>query len=257
MPARQKLSTRLSALEQTAETGVELSDSEKTMLVSILAKRDALFWPWRWSLGHQPPIVEIRNRQRDCLNGTRGITAKAGGQAQWKDAYFIRQRLIAAKLVTANVSGGQVTSLFLTADGELTARSLVGERLYKLGDPEVKRLYAAILLHRHVHNRPIREHELFGRECEGDPSQWEHHTERVLPLLTTGLVKAESDTTCRILYVVVGDGAEIVEPSTMSLPSDSKWDQVYIRSFNSERTTLGSVEPRDRDEIFIPHGACT
>jgi hypothetical protein len=256
MPARQKLSTRLSALEQTAEAGVELSDSEKGMLVAILARRDALFWPWRWSLGHQPPVVEIRCRQRDYLNGTQGVAAKADGRSQWKDAHFIRQRLIAAKMVTANYSGGQVTNLLLAPDGELTARSLVGGRLCKLGDPEVKRLYAAILLHKQIHDRPIREHELFQCDCEGDPSQWEHHTERVLPLLTAGIVRAETDTTCRILYVV-GDGAEIVEPTAMSLPSDAKWDQVYIRSFNSERTTLGSVEPRDADEIFIPHGACT
>jgi hypothetical protein len=255
MPPRKKLSTRLAELEQTAETGVELSDREKTMLVSVLGKRDAMFWPWRWSLGHQPPIVEIRNRQRDYLNGTQGIVAKADGKTQWKDAHYIRQRLIAAKMVTATHSSGQVTSLFLTADGEMTARSLVGDRLYTLSSPDVKRTYAAILLHRLVHGAPIREHELFGCVGTGDPSQWDAETEIALPLLTAGIVKAETDTICRIAYVVVDDVELKDAPTVDHITAEERWEDVYLRAFDDERNVLRSAEPRDADEIFIPHSA--
>lgn len=255
MPPRKKLSTRLSELEQTADVGIELSDSEKTMLVSILAKRDALFWPWRWSLGHQPPIVEIRNRQRDYLAGQVGIAAKADGRLQWKDTHHIRQRLVAAKMVTATHSSGQVQSLFLTALGEETARRLVGDRLYTLASPEVTTLYAAILLHRLVHDAPIRESELFGCIGVGDPSQWDAETEIALPLLAVGIVRAETDTIGRIVYVV-NDDAELKDAPTVDhITAEERWEDVYLRAFDDERNVLRSAEPRDADEIFIPHSA--
>jgi hypothetical protein len=255
MPPRKKLSTRLSELEQTAETGVELSDSEKKMLVNILARRDAMFWPWRWSLGHQPPIVEIRCRQRDYLAGQVGIAAKADGKLQWKDAHYIRQRLVAAKMVFATHSSGQVQSLFLTPLGEETARRLVGDRLHTLSSPEVKRLYAAILLHRLVHNAPIREHELFGCVGVGDPSQWDAETEVALPLLTAGIVRAETDTICRIVYAIVDDVELKDAPTVDHITAEERWEDVYLRAFDDERNVLRSAEPRDADEIFIPHSA--
>ena len=245
-----RLSTRLKSLESTGQSA-ELSRAELLLLVSLLARRDALFWPWRFQAGRKLPHCEIRLRQREYRDGVQGLTAKADGRSQWKDLHFTRQRLIGAGFVTANHSGGQVTSLFLTPLGQATARALVGDRLHTCDSTATQVVFR--LLQIKYDSKPIRESVLFNRDCVGIPTDWDSLTEMVLPLLTAGVVRCDSDTIGRVAYT----------PTQVSLPAhvvvdiDADWafDDAYCQSFNAERKHLESVEARDSDECYIPLSA--
>ena len=245
-----RLSTRLKSLESTGPSA-ELSRSELMLLVSLLARRDALFWPWRFQASRKLPHCEIRLRQREYRDGVQGLTAKADGRSQWKEIHFVRQRLIGAGFVSANHSGVQVTSLFLTALGEATARALVGDRLHTCDSTATQVVFR--LLQIKYDSKPIRESVLFNRDCIGVPTDWNSMTEMVLPLLTAGVVRCDSDTIGRVAYT----------PTQVSLPAhvvvdiDADWafDDAYCQSFNAERKHLESVEARDSDECYIPLSA--
>lgn len=242
-----RLTTRLEKLEGEQPDTV-LSRSELLLLVSLLARRDALFWPWRFQASRKLPHCEISQRQREYWDGTRGLQAKASGREQWKDLHFTRQRLIASGFVTANHSGGQVTSLFLTGLGEATSRALVGDRLHTCDDTATQVVYR--LLQLKYAGKPVRESVLFCRDCVGSPSDWDGMTEMVLPFLTAGCVRAESDTIGRVAYAPT----EVPLPEHINVNVESHWDfdDCYCHSFNAERKHLESIEPRDSDECYIP-----
>ena len=240
-----RLATRLKSIEGPS---AELTRSELLLLVSLLARRDSLFWPWRFQASHKLPYCEIRLRQREYMAGTQGLMAKASGREQWKDLHFTRQKLIASGFVSANHSGGQVTSLFLTSLGEATARSLVGERLHSCDDIVVRAVFQFLLLK--YEGKPVRESVLFLRDCIGVPTDWDGLTEMVLPLLTAGVVRCDSDTIGRVAYTPT----EVSLPSLVAVAVESHWDfdDAYCQSFNAERKHLETVEPRDSDEVYIP-----
>ena len=73
----------------------------------------------------------------------------------------------------------------------------------------------------------------------------------ILPLLTSGIVKADSDTQGRACYTPV-DGIEEPPEITVSVAADDALDELYLSSFHNERQTLENVEPRDQHEICIP-----
>ncbi len=248
-----RLSTRLKTLEGS-QPDAELSRAELVLLVSLLARRDSLFWPWRHQAGSKVPMCEIRLRQREYRDGTQGLRAKASGREQWKQVHFQRQRLIESGLVVANHSGGQVTSLFLTESGEAYARALVGDRLHSCESIPSKVVFQLLKIRHAELGHPVREHLLFGAPCVGDPSDWNDMTEWALPLLTSGVVRCESDTIGRVAYTPI-EGVEYPEHVVVAVQSDPDFEDAYYRSFNSERKTLESVEPRDGDECYIPHPA--
>ena len=245
-----RLATRLKTLESTGPSA-ELSRAELLLLVSLLARRDALFWPWRFIAGRKVPHCEIRLRQREYMDGTQGLTAKADGRSQWKEIHFVRQRLIGAGFVSANHSGGQVTSLFLSTLGETTARFLVGDRLHSCDSMESQVFYR--LLQLKFDGKPIRESVLFNRDCIGVPTDWDGLTEMVLPLLTAGCVRCDSDTIGRVAY----SPTDIPLPQHVTVAVDADWDfdDAYCQSFNAERKHLETVEARDSDECYIPLSA--
>ena len=245
-----RLATRLKSLESTG-LSAELSRSELMLLVSLLARRDALFWPWRFQAGRKLPHCEIRLRQMEYRDGVQGLTAKADGRSQWKEIHFVRQRLIGAGFVSANHSGGQVTSMFITPLGEATGRALVGDRLHTCDSTATQIVFR--LLQLKFDGKPVRESVLFNRDCVGVPSDWDGLTEMVLPLLTAGCVRCDSDTIGRVAYTPT----DIPLPSPVAVAVESHWDfdDAYCQAFNAERKHLESVEARDSDECFIPLAA--
>lgn len=245
-----RLNTKLDALEQQNRLDGTLTPAEKQMLVSILARRDALWWPWRWTVAAQPPFTEIRQRQREYLAGTVGIAAKADGRSNWKDSHELRNSLIAAGLLTATHSSGQVQSVFLTPLGESTARALVGDRLRTAIESRFMFLLLGVLSE---DGKPVRESVLFGIPCTGSPSDWEDRVEQVQPLLTSGCVRADSDTCGRVLFTLTG--AELPEAIVVTVQEEDGFDELYIQSFDSERNTLANAEPRDTSEIYVPISA--
>ncbi len=242
------LRKRLAAAEAATATS-SLDISEAKSLVSILARRDAHFWPWRFQIHSKIPFTEIRQRQREYLSGTAGVTVKADGAHQWKQAAELRQRLIASGLITAVHSGGQVQSVFLTPKGEAIARGLVGSRLWTF---QRARLMLAILRLRSEETpvRAVRESILFGIAGVGDPTERTEWTEMILPLLTSGIVQANSDTQGRIAYTPT----DVTEPTeiVVSIAADPEADELYLSNFNNERAVLETLEPRDPHEVYIP-----
>jgi hypothetical protein len=245
-----RLKSRLAALEAQQAASTAATRSEASLLVGILARRDALFWPWRWTIGSQVPTAEIRQRQREYLSGVAGIAAKADGRGDWKNAHELRQSLIGRGWITATHSGGQVTSVFLTAEGEATARALVGDRLHTVETAMPVFIYLKILSER-TSCRAVRESVLFNRDCVGNPNDWDHLTEHLLPFLTAGLVEATSDTQGRAAYTPV-DGSPVVESIAVAVDADPTFDDAYATAFNAERAALSTVEPRDPSAITIP-----
>jgi len=245
-----RLNTRLDALERAQNTN-ELAAPEKKLLVQILGRRDSLFWPWRYSRGSNIPFCEIRTRRKEYLSGVVGTAVKADGAGQWKSSHELRQRLIAAELVTAAYGGGQVTSVFLTAKGEAIARALVGTRLHQFHESGVIILARLRHLSAQTKVRAVRESALWGHEHLGSPSDWDHLTEMVLPCLTAGLVQADSDTQGRVCFTPV-DGIDEPHEIQVDMKSDEVMDALYLKSFASELAVLSSMEPRDPHEVYIP-----
>jgi hypothetical protein len=247
-----RLNTRINALE--SRTSDDLSHSDRMLLVSLLAKRDAMFWPWRLTFDCTTPYAEIRDRQREYISGVSGIAIKADGKSEWKTAHATRQRLIASGMITATHSSGQVSSVFLTPRGEAVARALVGPRLQTC--ETAKRVFIMLVLKMKTTENPIvRESVLFERTCNGNPSDWDADTEQVLPFLTSGVVLAVPDTVGRVLYRPV-EGIEFPESIEVDIESSEEFDNLYLKTFEDERQMLEHVEPRDSNEIFIPCPAC-
>ena len=247
-----RLSSRLAALEASQNTDGTLSGPKKKMLLEILARVHAMFWPWRVTRTVQPPLCEIRLRQKEYLSGAVGIQAKgSGASADWKAAHETRRALIAEGMLTAVSSGGQITSLFLTPTGTATAKKLVGTRL-----ASGRQAALAFLMMQAMtddQGTPIREHVLLGMPSHGDPSEWDFETEPMLSLLVCGAVRATPDTVGRVLYSFT-KGAEFPEPVLVDIETEEWCDAVYLAAYKSERHQLENAEPRDPSEVFIPIG---
>ena len=233
-----RMKSRLDALERSAGV-VDISDNR--LLVTLLAKRDARFWPSRHSGQSRLGILQ---RCREYLAGVRGISSKADGKSDWKNAFEARNRLIQAGYVDAVRGNGEVTSLIVTQLGETVARRLVGDRLKTLHEG----IFAYVILDK---DSWTSESVLFGENLLGCPSDWDHKTEIVLPLLTAGLVTSNSDYYGRVGY----------RKTTRELPSDApsvdvavdeSMDSIYVRAFNAERSALMACDPLDPSEVWVP-----
>lgn len=249
-----RLNTKLDRLESQTGTDAKLSPAGCRLLVEILAKLHALFWPWRWTLSHRPPMTEIVARQRDYAAGVVGIAVKAAGRSDWKTSHELRQSLIASGHLTATHGGGQITSMFLTPLGEAVARGLVGDRLHSFHGTGVVILARLKALVEETNVSAVAETVLWGRPCFGDPSDWNDLTEMVLPCIVAGLVKVEQDTVGRIVYIPIPDAQEPPEIGVDVQP-DETLDAIYLKAWDNERATLSRCEPRDPDDCFVANPA--
>ncbi len=188
-----KLRSELKSLRQQAS--VEASDDELLrLLVELVARRDAIFFPWR-PIGHQavgdfPAILEA---QANYLDGVCGVQARAAGRDTWKDLHFLRRKLIDAGFARPVKKSGQVTSLIITETGHATAWQIVD------GSPSMPD--TALLIYELLQRKPYQsESHLFARELYGDPAEWLELTELVMPLLVRGVVAQSVDTVGRLFY---------------------------------------------------------
>jgi hypothetical protein len=243
-----RIKNRIFDLEIQANTMSDaLSPRARRMLVELLGKRDAMFWPWRCSTQqrHLEPMPAIYERQRYYLDRSTGSPIKADGRGSWKVAAATRLELIGSKMVEAISSSGQVTSLLITPLGEAIARALVGPRLRSLKDVSI--LWAR-LQRLAAERSPVSESRLFGQALFGDPADWEHWFEAVLPMLTSGVARATSDTQGRIyLGLTATPPPEHVDVEVECNPDADAW---YLQAFEQERIFLDSLE--SGSEIFIP-----
>jgi hypothetical protein len=247
-----RLNSRIDRLEQQAGTPGGLSMPDKIMLVECFGRVHAVFVPWRWQIHKQVPMAEIIRRQRGYLKKTSGVSARADGQSQWKSASETRQSLVAAGMLEAIGANGETTSVILTRLGLATATRLIGDRLASHADAEIG--LAILKAKIYLHGSPVRESVLFNHSCFGDPGDWEHLEELMVPLLVAGVVRTNSDTCGRILYAVTG--SDIPEALAVDIPAEEEiFDPVYMQAFNAERAFLTTAEPQDPMECYIPVGA--
>lgn len=239
-----RLRNQIDKLLQSSHPGATDDDALR-MLVEIVARRDAIFYPWRVTtrdqafLSNFPAIIALRD---DYLSGARGIRASASGQLQWKDTHYTRRALIDRGLATAVTSKGQITGLFITEIGDQTAQILIDNG----STPVLDALpYLALLKKR----RSLSESKLFQRELQGDPSEWSCLTERMLPLLTRGLVQSNSDSVGRVFYSY---GFDDLPASVVIAEARQPWAfDAYLDSYNSERNALEQIQYAGTD-LYIP-----
>jgi hypothetical protein len=230
------LSKRLEQLEQAATP--KLSVDADRLLVSLLGRLDALFWPFRQ---HAEFRAEVRLLQVEYLAGRGGLRSRSQGESNWKAGHHARNELIKAGLVTPQIEGGQVTSMRLTMQGIADARAMVGYRLRGINDKITQACHEIL---RRQAGQWIRENDLFGEDvCKGDnPTDWNFATECVLPLLRYGAIESNSDSWKRVYFWFVDSVASITEEPS-SLRQMEPWaDAEYISAFNSERVALQRLE---------------
>jgi hypothetical protein len=236
-----RIRTRLDALERSAGTS-DISDYR--LLVSLLGKRDALFWPWR-ILGKSR--LGIHQRQRQYLDGSCGISLRADGKSDWKDAHEARNRLIQLGYASSIRSGGEISSLILSPTGEATARKLVGDRLRSLRES----IFVYVLLSA---DKWTSESVLFCKNFVGSSSDFDDYTELVLPCLTAGLVVANCDCNHRIGYKRTN--REIPDEPIVDIGCDETMDGIYLAAYDAELRSLKTCEPLDLSEVHIPLPPC-
>jgi hypothetical protein len=250
MSKMSRLKTKLARLEAATSAEVSHRDADE-MLVAILARRDAAFWPWR----HAGPFSgAVAERRRDLVAGRVGIAARSGGAIGWKTAHELRNHLIGRGLCEGVGSGSEVTGLKLTAQGEADARSLVGSRLWTVNDGPVIAVYSRLCellpsCPAWMGKRWCSESKLFNADLHGDPEQWQGLTEIMLPMLTRGRVLAQADTVGRIYYTLVIEGPLPSVP-TSSRQSQDWADELYLREWTSERAALEGLA--SGAEIVVP-----
>ena len=222
------------------------------LLVELVGRRDSIFWPQR-----EPgdAFVAARQRQRGYLDGSVGLSAKADGRSQWRPSHDLRNRLADEGLVTPLYSGGQITSVLVSEQGDAVCRSVVGPRLASVRD--ALPLLAVIM---QTEGRPhcgrawVMESDLAGQPLVGDPSDWERLTEHALPLLVRGVIVANCDRVGRVGYSLNREAVDRVESELTvegvdRVPEAEGW---YLDSFESEAAALRHAEPDDPSELVIP-----
>ena len=246
-----RIATRLAKLEDSTGSK-ELSVESLRLLVSLLGRLDALWWPFRTHTGSYR--AEIRRMQLEYLSGTGCLRAASQGETNWKAAHHARNELIGAGLANASLSGGQVVGLRLTARGLADAIAMVGDRLQRLVNrPTLTLLVILRKFEGCSHSAKwMLENNLFGADvCKGtNPSDWDHAIEYLLPLLRCGLIESTSDLWNRCYFMAV-DGVDIQDEPTSKMQAQPWADSAYVSAFNSERDALLRCECLDGG-IYIP-----
>ena len=246
-----RIRTEIKALKESSGN-VETSADDLNLLIDLVGRRDAPFYPWRFQtsdFSRQRNYPAILDRHRAYLSGAYGISAKAQGRGDWKTLHYSRRKLIDAGLVTATLSGGQVTSLYPTELGEATVAAMAGL-------PTLRG--AALVILEYLTRNPginwvygvgLSESKLFQRELVGNPDDWQDLTDLTLPLLVRGLVMATFDTKGRVFYGIKSINLPEAAVSTAEY-SDAAVDR-YIAAYNAERAQLERLE-YEGNEVFIP-----
>lgn len=239
---KSKLHRRLSKLEQTES----LSQGSSEMLVSLLGKLDALFWPCRFAdASWLPSLIELR---RNYLSRAQGLGASAEGREAWKAAHRHRSELIKQGYAIAVTSSSQVTGLRLTPIGEVTARHLLDIPTRAAAPWMQERLSGGF---RYLNRQWVSESELYRLgELHGDSSQWDRLTEFVAPWLTCGAVDCRADLRGRVYYSWNEIDIEPEPEPVSSLPEVIEPLSIYSRAFQSEIVRFRSLE--SSCEVVIP-----
>lgn len=240
-----RISTRIKNLEAKASSDSDID--YRAMLVTTLARRDALHFPWRTDKKFNLPV--IRRWQKEDIAGKRGVSARASGRSDWKTSMETRNALVTAKLCTAKLSrGGEVSGLVLTPQGEADARALVGSRLFSLNDALPQLIFHYLKIRKETTKGTMIESLLWQRTLAGYSDEWDHLLEPLLPLLTAGLISCDRDVPGRLYFAIKAES--LPEPVTSNEQASDEFDEIYIEAYKDERNRLEATERSD--EIYIP-----
>ena len=237
---------RIAAAERTSPAGTDTAAIR--LLVELVGRRDALFWPWRDATN----ALAVVQRRRAYLAGAEGIAVRADGRAAWKPSHEARRELIDAGWATARFASGQVSSLFVTEAGDAICRATIGD----LAGP-LDSLLPLARLRTHA-GKPfggrvwVAEADLFDLPPDADnPRDWDHHTGRLLPALVRGWADSRCDSYGRVYYSPATDVdlPELVDSDEPEHPDAWDW---YLSAFRAERDALRIAEPIDPAEIVVP-----
>lgn len=229
-------------------------DQAERLLIVILARRDAMFWPHR--LLKNDAACAVRERRQEYVSGAYGISLKASGSFRWKSAERERNYIIENGWARGVYSGGQTTSLILTPAGEARARAMVGDRLSTIATAKplierLERLKTSPDGMDYFGEAWTSESELFEIPCYGSSEDWDHKTETILPALIAGLVTSNWSSAGHVWYSLK-HGYEIPEIVESEGKSDPDWDDLYITTANSEWQSIDGWKPKRSCDVWIP-----
>lgn len=228
------------------------------MLISILAKVDALFWPYR---GADPDarraVAELRAEYRDI-----GLPWRTPGDAAARTAAIRELDAMgeAGRLVVTRTPGRVAVFVKLpdAVDTELRRMATLAD--YAGALPLLGWIRHEISKGRcvsHGGQTWVRETDLAGVEY-GQPGAGKvlgMYAEYLLPLLVRGLVDSNADGAGRVWYALTPAGdtlaADQLGPETPSLPlePDPAARDAYLLATRADRAALDSLKPRDAGEI--------
>ena len=246
-----RITSRLAKLEDSQGSG-ELDADSSRLLVSLIGRFDALWWPFRTHEGTYR--AEVQRMQVAYLAGTGSLRAASQGENNWKAGHYARNALIAAGLASAAKSGGQVTGLRLTPQGICDAMAMVGDRLHRLANETTLTMLGILQRFEGCNHsgKWMIENNLFGEGvCVGvDPNDWHHAIDYLLPLLRYGYAKSTSDIWNRCYFIAV-DGVDIRDEPPSDMDVQPWADHLYVESFNNERRALQRLVCEDGG-IYLP-----
>lgn len=242
-----RLRSRLDRLEAESRQG-KLSAGAADMLAALYGRLHAMFLPSR---SHPSSWSAVRRLRRDYINGTTGISARSPGAKDWVAGHDCRRELVAAGYADAVRGDVETTGLRLTPLGRTTALAMVLPAIpaVPLGEAFTEALSRLPADRLRGDEKWVAESSLFGIDCVGDTSKWDHFTDIMLEPSISGAVDSLADIRGSVFYRFIGPFEPL--PTVEGIePSDGAID-VYVDAFKSELPRLRRLEATD-GEIVIP-----
>jgi hypothetical protein len=226
------------------------------MLIDILARIDALYWPFRGDLDARRAVYELRQDYREL-----GLSWRIGGDAAARQAKLRELDAMAGagRISVVRAPGHKSAFVKLTdaVDTELRRLACLADyqaSLHLLGC--LKEEIAAGRCFSHCGQTWVRETHLAGI-AYGEPDTGRilgAYAEYMLPLLVRGLAESNADIQGRVWYTLTPAG-EAIAPSWQeaeSLPLrgyDPAARKRYLTATRRERGRLADCTPRNPQDI--------
>jgi hypothetical protein len=225
---------------------------KEQILIRILSRTDAIFWPCRsWQGCLQQTLAEHRKRYLSG-SGVPWHSASLGGRS---NPTRLLSELEQAESIQCFREATKVRFARLTPESETTTRALIGLSSRAAGLLTLKKLKEARVEKDHFRAGWISEKELTG--CDYNSPKIETELLIVqnfsLSALAAGWVEFNSSTLGHGFYRITPSGREHL---TDSIPDDEyqpdrKAREVYLNEFKIFQGWLSGQEPEKSNEIYV------
>jgi len=230
------------------------------MLLEVLAKTDAVFWPCRMKdLDARRAIEEMRVDFREL-----GLAWRVGGASSTRQAGLRELDALAAegRLLVTRAPGRQAAYVKLPDAVDTELRRQACQADYENALPLLGWLQSEIgrgQCYDHCGRTWVRETHLTGQEYDSpDVGRiLSAYAEYMLPLLVRGLVESNADCDGRVWYALTPAGEPLArqqyeggEPRlSLPLEYDEGTRAAYLAATEPERNRLEGCSPRNQAEI--------